>query len=367
MHTSLGQSLGQSPGKKSGVLGAAALTALACAALTSSAQAVPPGPAAEMTLRQAAEARGFVIGGAINANVFDPDAPDLGEGVAREYNLVVTENTMKWGSINNTPGDFNFSLADLFLKYADKNKQILKGHTLVWHEQLPKYVGNIETKEALITEMKNHIIGVVTHFKGKVPIWDVVNESISDTAGNPNPYRENSPFIKLIGPEFIEIAFRTAHEADPAAKLYYNDYNVEGINGKSDAMYQMVKSLLAKGVPINGVGFQTHVDMNFSVEHTRMKENLERFRKLGLDVQLTEVDVELKGDAPMTDKLKKQAQTYGDLLRVCLEVKCNAFIMWGYTDMYSWRSGSKPLIFDMDYKPKPAYFALRDVLLNTPK
>jgi endo-1,4-beta-xylanase len=360
----------QSQSKKSRFLGTAIWTALACAALNSSAQAVPPAPVntvPEMTLRQAAEARGFIIGGAINANVFDPDAPDLGEGVAREYNLIVTENTMKWGPINNSPGEFNFNLADLFLKYADKNKQILKGHTLVWHEQLPKYVNNIETKEALIKEMKDHITGVVSHFKGKIPVWDVVNESISDTSGNPNPYRDNSPFIKLIGPEFIEIAFRTAHAADPDAKLYYNDYNVEGINGKSDAMYEMAKGLLAKGVPIHGVGFQTHVDMNFSVEYSRMKENLERFRKLGLDVQLTEVDVQVKGDAPIAERYAKQAQTYADLLRVCLEVKCNAFVMWGYTDLYSWRSGSKPLIFDVDYKPKPAYFALRDVLINTPK
>lgn len=362
----------QDPSKNSRTLlsKVAILTTCVLGAWVSSAQTVvtPPKtetPKTELSLRQLADARGFLIGGAISATVLDPDSPEYGETVAKEYNVVVTENAMKWSSLNNAPGQFNFTLADLMLKYANAHKQVLRGHTLVWHEQLPRYVGEITDKAALLAALKEHVQGVVTQYKGRIKIWDVVNETISDGPGN--PLRENSPFVKIIGPEFIEMAFRWAHEADPDAKLYYNDYNTEGLNGKSDAVFELVKGLLAKGVPIHGVGFQTHVDMNFSVAASKMRENLERFRKLGLAVQLTEVDVQLKGDAPKAEKLKQQAKVYSDLLTTCLAVKCEAFLVWGVSDQFSWRSSFKPLLFDEDYLPKPAYFALRDVLLNAPK
>ena len=331
---------------------------------TSSAQAVPPLPKGEMTLRELADARGLLIGGAVAAGVLDPDEPDLANGVAREYNVIVTENAMKWVPLNNASGQFNFTLAEFMMNFATKNKQKMRGHTLVWHEQLPRYMGAITDRAEMMAELKDHVQTVVKQFKGRIPIWDVVNEAVSDLPGF--PMRE-TVFTKVIGPEFIEMAFRWAHEADPDAKLFYNDYNTDGINGKSDAVYELVKGLLAKGVPIHGVGFQAHVDINFSVEGSRMRENLERFKKLGLDVQLTEVDVIFRGDAPKAEKLERQAKVYADLMTACLAVKCSAFVMWGFTDLYSWRSTAYPLLFDDDYKPKPAYFALRDVLIKTPR
>lgn len=330
----------------------------------SSAWAVPPKPPAKQTLRQLASARGLLLGGAVSAEVLDPEQVDLSQGVAREYNLIVTENAMKWAPLNNAPGQFNFTLADFLLGYAEKHKQVMRGHNLVWHEQLPRYIAGISGRAELLAEMKNHIQTVVRHFKGRIPMWDVVNEAVSDGEGHP---LRQTPFLKIIGPEYIELAFRWAREADPTAKLYYNDYSTEGINGKSDRVYALVRGLLEKGVPIDGVGFQTHVDSTFSVSDSRMLENLQRFKKLGLDVQLTEVDVPLKGDAPLARKLEQQATVYADLLTTCLAVKCSAFVMWGYTDLYSWRSSGYPLLFDDDYKPKPAYYALQKVLVSAPK
>jgi endo-1,4-beta-xylanase len=169
-----------------------------------------------------------------------------------------------------------------------------------------------------------------------------------------------TPFTKLLGREYIAQAFRWAHEADPNAKLFYNDYSAEGLNAKSDAILELVKSLLADGVPIHGVGFQTHVNSDFDVNAVRMRENLERFKALGLDVQLTEVDVQTRGAPP--EKWQRQAKVYEDLMRVCLSVKCSAFVTWGFTDAYSWRAGSAPLPFDINYQPKPAYFALLEAL-----
>ena len=282
---------------------------------TSSAQAVPPLPKGEMTLRELADARGLLIGGAVAAGVLDPDEPDLADGVAREYNVIVTENAMKWVPLNNASGQFNFTLAEFMMNFAAKNKQKMRGHTLVWHEQLPRYMGAITDRAEMMAELKDHVQTVVKQFKGRIPIWDVVNEAVSDLPGS--PMRE-TVFSKVIGPEFIEMAFRWAHEADPDAKLFYNDYNTDGINGKSDAVYELVKGLLAKGVPIHGVGFQAHVDINFSAEGSRMRENLERFKKLGLDVQLTEVDVIFRGDAPKAEKLERQAKVYADLMTACL-------------------------------------------------
>ena len=333
------------------------LLGLSSAALSGGAQGTAP--AAKPTLRELATARGLLFGGAVNATWFDPNEAGYAEIVKNQFNAVVAENAMKWASLEGSQGNFLFNLSDALVGQAQKNGQIVRGHTLIWHDSVPPWVLKITGKAEMRAAMKDHIFGVMQHFSGKVPLWDVVNEAVTDTSEHG---LRSSPFLNVGGPDYIEQAFRWAHEADPSAKLYYNDYGAEGINGKSDAIYNLVKGLLAKGVPINGVGFQSHLDTSFSVKDSHMQENLQRFRDLGLDVQLTEVDVQFQGDQNAEQQLQKQAQVYGDLMQVCLAVKCSAFIMWGVSDFDSWRAAGTPLIFDDQYNKKPAYNAVYKAL-----
>ena len=334
------------------VLAAAVLSAfLLTPAATTQAGSVP-------TLRSLATARGLLFGGAVNGSLFDPTDPDYARTVKAEYNAVVAENAMKWAALHTSEDGLVFNLADAIVKFAHASGQTVRGHTLIWHDSTAPWLMNIRDRATMRAAMRGHIQGVMKHFAGQVPIWDVVNEAVSDADGHP---LRSSPFLDVGGPDYIEQAFRWAHDADPEARLFYNDYNIEGLNGKSDAVYTLVKGLLAKGVPINGVGFQTHVGTDFSVVGSRMVENLQRFRALGLEVQLTEVDVQFKGNDEKT-QLARQAQVYGELMKACLGVKCSAFMLWGVSDLGSWRAAGRPLIFDEDYQKKPAYDALYRVL-----
>ncbi|WP_420594034.1 endo-1,4-beta-xylanase [Deinococcus sp.] len=321
--------------------------------------ALSGGESQGQTLRSLASARGLLFGGAVNGTLFDPKEPEDARLVATEYNTVVAENAMKWATLQGTQGNFVFNFADAIVARAQANRQTVRGHTLIWHGSVPPWLLNVSDRAQLRAAMQAHIEGVMKHFAGKVPIWDVVNEAISDEPGSP---MRGTQFLKVAGPDYIEQAFRWAHQADPNAKLFYNDYGVEGLNSKSDAMYTLVKNLLAKGVPIDGVGFQSHLDVDFSVAGSKMQQNLQRFRDLGLEVQLTEIDVQFKTSGDDAGQLAKQAQVYGDLMNACLSVKCSAFIMWGVSDFDSWRAAGRPLIFDEDYQKKPAYDALFKVL-----
>jgi GH35 family endo-1,4-beta-xylanase len=312
------------------------------------------------SLRALATAKGVNIGVAVGPTLFDEFEPEYAETLAKEFNMVVPENAMKWSAVQPAPDQFVFALPDAIVKIAQKNKQKIRGHTLMWHEQLPTWVLQITDRDAMIAALKNHIQTEVKHFKGQIDTWDVVNEAISDSGG-----LRNTPFLKTIGKEYFELAFRWAHEADPDAKLFYNDYNTDGINRKSDDVYELVKDLKAKGVPITGVGFQAHIDAGFNVVSQRVLENYKRFRDLGLEIQITELDVQTNSSYPASEHLTRQAGVYADLMRICLEVKCSAFMMWGLTDAHSWRAGRSPLIFDSSYQPKPAYDALIRVLQET--
>lgn len=304
------------------------------------------------TLKQAAQARGLLIGGAVGATLFDDLDPDYADTVAREFSVIVSENGMKWKALEGTQNEFVYGLADATVDWAVKRGMKVRGHTLVWHDSAPAWVYQLRTAPEMRAAMKNHIEQVMTHFGDRVLTWDVVNEAVSDAPGH--PLRANNPFA-LAGPDFIEASFRWARAANPRAKLYYNDYSAEGLNGKSDAIYALVKGLLARGVPIDGVGFQGHVNSSFSVKDSGMLENLRRFRALGLDIQLTEVDVTLPAGGATPANLARQAQVYRDLMTACVTVKCSAFVMWGVNDTSSWRAGGKPLLFDENYAKKPAY------------
>ena len=267
-----------------------------------------------------------------------------------EFNSVTPENEMKWDAVESTRNSFNFSAADQIVSHAQSKGMKVRGHTLVWHSQLPGWVSGLAASD-LRTAMNNHITQVMTHYKGKIHSWDVVNEAFQDGSSGA---RRSSPFQDKLGNGFIEEAFRTARATDPAAKLCYNDYNTDGVNAKSTAVYNMVKDFKARGVPIDCVGFQSHFNSASPVP-SDYQANLQRFADLGVDVQITELDIEGSGSS--------QATSYSNVVKACLAVsRCTGITVWGITDKYSWRASGTPLLFDGNYTKKAAYTAVLTAL-----
>ncbi len=328
-------------------------------ALTTSESTLVP---TSISLRSLAKSHNLWVGAAAshlwNENLYT-------ETLAREFDLLTPENAMKFNSLHPTLYRYNFDAADMLVEFAEKNDMQVRGHTLVDHNQLASWLLEGDwTRDELVRILQDHVTTVVEHYKGQVVAWDVVNEAVADD-GN---LRENI-WLTGIGPEYIDMAFHWAHQADPDALLFYNDYNGEGLGTKSNAIYALVQQLLQRGVPIHGVGLQMHVSVNSFPKSQDIAVNMERLSTLDLDVHITEMDVRIQ--APPTNKdLTKQADIYRDTLRVCLSVQnCKAFIMWGFTDLYSWipshfEGWDAALIFDKSYQPKPAYNALIAELSN---
>ncbi|WP_406151374.1 endo-1,4-beta-xylanase [Streptomyces sp. NBC_01012] len=315
-----------------GVLAAAGVVALA-----GSAQAAGE-------LGDAAAASGRYFGTAVAANHLGE--ADYASTLDAQFGSVTPENEMKWDAVESSRDSFNFSAADQIVSHAQGQGMKVRGHTLVWHSQLPGWVNGLGADD-LRSVMNNHITQVMTHFKGEIDSWDVVNEAYEDGSTGA---RRSSPFQDTLGDGFIEEAFRTARTVDADAKLCYNDYNTDGRNAKSDAVYDMVKDFKERGVPIDCVGFQSHFNSNSPVP-SDYQANLQRFADLGVDVQITELDIEGSGSA--------QAQNYTQVVDACLAVtRCTGLTVWGVTDKYSWRSSGTPLLFDGDYNKKPAYDAV---------
>ncbi|MFE3518027.1 endo-1,4-beta-xylanase [Streptomyces sp. NPDC059166] len=302
------------------------------------------GAEAAGALGDAAAAKGRYFGTAVAAN-------HLGEAqyastLDAQFDSVTPENEMKWDAVESSRNSFSFSAADQIVSHAQSKGMKVRGHTLVWHSQLPGWVGGLGATD-LRSAMNNHITQVMTHYKGKIHSWDVVNEAFQDGGSGA---RRSSPFQDKLGDGFIEEAFRTARTVDADAKLCYNDYNTDGQNAKSNAVYAMVKDFKARGVPIDCVGFQSHFNSNSPVP-SDFQANLQRFADLGVDVQITELDIEGSGSA--------QAANYTKVVNACLAVtRCKGMTVWGVTDKYSWRSSGTPLLFDGDYNKKPAYDAV---------
>jgi endo-1,4-beta-xylanase len=246
----------------------------------------------------------------------------------------------------------------------------IHGHNLVWDQALPAWITHGHfTRTQLATILRDHIMTVVNRYRGKVAMWDVVNEAL-DANGNP----VHSIWWQVIGPDYIADAFIWAHEADPQAQLFYNDYGGEGLGAKSNAVYNLVKGLIQSGVPINGVGLQMHIGTSASSASLQdVEQNIQRLGALGLKVEITEMDVDVTVPTSNPDDaqvLTGEAQVYYNELEACLAEKaCEGFSMWGFTDLYSWLNANvppgrqaAPLIFDRTYHPKLAYYALLRVL-----
>jgi endo-1,4-beta-xylanase len=319
------------------------------------------------TLRSLAADHQLYIGAAVAVQPLQSDESYL-EVLTREFNAVVPENAMKFEVVHPHPDDYNFQPADAIVDLAKANGMKVRGHTLVWHHQLPDWVtAEPLTRDQAIEILHDHIETVVGHFRGQVADWDVVNEVLDEDG----TLRETI-WRKAIGPEYIAMAFRWAHAADPQAKLFYNNYGGEMQGPKADAAYALVKQLQQDGVPIDGAGFQMHVGLGRSPAPAAVAANMRRLNELGLEVQITEMDVQLQtGTGTEAQKWQAQAEIYRDMLQTCVEAdNCHTFMMWGFTDRYSWIPGytgnpDSPLIFDRDYQPKPAFDRLMEVL-STP-
>ena len=321
-----------------------------------------------------AEPSGLLIGTAVAPAALKAEAPYRAT-LAKDFGIVTPENAMKWGPIHPGRNRYDFAKADQIVAFARAHGQQVHGHNLAWHSQNPDWLTNgTFTRDELIQILHDHISTVVGHFKGRIALWDVVNEAIESDGS-----LRQTVWSKGIGPDYLELAFTFAHEADPAAKLYYNDFGLELGGPKTDAVYNLVRDLKNKGVPIDGVGFQTHLINGASPPAAKFQPILQRFAELGLDVAVTEFDdaVKLTDGQASAAALEQQAVTYRGYLGVCLAVvRCRSFTIWGFTDKHSWIPDFLPgygaaLPLDENYQPKPADQAmvaeLRSVAPSAPK
>jgi endo-1,4-beta-xylanase len=325
------------------------------------------------TLREYADRAGLLVGAAVNPALLGEEA--YASTLAREFNMVEPENALKWAAVRPSRGVFNFGPGDRVVAFAREHRMKVRGHCLVWGKYNPAWLSKGGfTPPQLSRLLREHITRVVRHYRGQVFAWDVVNEAFDARGGMEHSIWYDAPGVSLggRGTAYIEQAFRWARAADPDALLFYNDYDAEGLNAKSDAVYAMVKDFKRRGVPIDGVGLQTHV-FNLSTEGIKsMEANIARLAALGVEVHVTEMDVGLPLDARgrlvNPADLARQADIYRFAASACLsQPRCTAFQTWGFTDKYTWipgyTKGSKgePLPFDRDYKPKPAYESLLEV------
>jgi endo-1,4-beta-xylanase len=336
---------------------AGAVTAVVVAASTAAAGALiaaGPATAANAPLRQLAEAKSKYFGTALTqSNLSNATLT----GVAgTQFDMVTPGNEMKWDTTEPSNGTFNFGPGDQIVAFATAHNQRVRGHNLVWHSQLPSWVSSLPLNQVQ-GAMETHITTEATHYKGEVYSWDVVNEPFNDDG----TFRQDVFYNAFGGGEqYIADAIRTAHAADPNAKLYINDYNIEGTGTKSNAMFSLAQTLLQQGVPLNGIGFESHFILG-QVPST-MQANMQRFANLGLDVAVTELDDRIQLPAS-TANLQQQASDYSAVVTDCLNVtRCVGVTQWGVGDADSWIpsffSGfGAATMYDNNYQPKPAYFA----------
>jgi endo-1,4-beta-xylanase len=349
----------------------------------------------EQTLREAADAHGLLVGTAVRPAQLSEEA--YASTLAREFNMLEPEDALKWEVVHPEQQSFDFSQADQVVEFAIRNKMKVRGHTLVWHHQNPKWLsqGNFTSHE-LAQLLEQHIKTVVGHYRGKILAWDVVNEAFDElhpgtlrstiwrdqpgiaTASSFEPRAASNlarSELEARSPQqaysYIERCFRWAHEADPHALLFYNEAEAETMNAKSDAIYAMVHDFRQRGVPIDGVGFQMHI-ANLHADVASISANINRFTALGVQVHITEMDVALPVDAngnARPEDLQLQADIYREIATACVSHPgCTAIQTWGFTDKYSWigshakHAQGAALPFDRNYRAKPAYLALRNTL-----
>ena len=310
-------------------------------------------------LKDAASASGRLVGAAVKSAL-------LGDArysavLGRHFNYVTAEYEMKWATIGQRPGAEDFSGGDAIAGYAASRGMQLKGHALIWHGSVPMWVPALSAAD-LRTAFENHIRSVAGHYRGRVLAWDVVNEAVADDGSG----LRDTIFRQKLGDRYIADAFRLAREADPQALLFYNDYSGEGLNAKSNRIYDLVSGLLAQGVPVDGVGLQMHISATNPPADTSIAANMRRLAALGLLVNISEMDVRVR-DVPGTlqTRLDVQKSVYRSIVAVCVaEPRCHAVTFWGFTDAQTWITAQfgpdNPLLFDEQYAAKPAFYGVLD-------
>jgi len=331
------------------------------------------------SLKAHAAARGLLTGCAVNAKLFREDE-SFRNLLAEQYSIVVPENCLKWGTLRPTADTYNFTDADSLVSFAEAHGMKMRGHNFVWHEALPKWFVGTVNKDNAQKFLVDHIHTVGGRYKGKIHSWDVVNEAIWIPDGRPDGLRSSSPWFQMLGPEYLDLAFRTAREADPTALLTYNDYGIEydtDEDGKKRAaVLALLRRMKKDNVPLDALGIQSHIQaVGKSGFSKGVRELLSGAKDLGLQVFLTELDVKDDGvtldDTAERDKIV--AEVYRSYLTAALDgPEVKAVLTWGASDKNTWlNNGTKfrkqhpdrlqrPLPFDPDYAPAPAFFAMRE-------
>eukprot|EP00727_Mastigamoeba_balamuthi_P001221 m51a1_g11096 putative endo- -beta-xylanase (530) ;mRNA; r:37643-40363 len=277
----------------------------------------------------------------------------------KHFSITTAENECKMDATEPSNGKFSFTACDSILSHAQAHNMKFRGHALVWHSQVPAWMKILGTAAAKKQAMIDHIKGVLAHYKGKVYAWDVVNEAVDDSGTKLRD--KDSNWYPAIS-DFIDVAFTTARAADPSTKLFYNDYGADSYTStKATYIYNMVKSMKQRGIPIDGVGFQMHLGTSWTVSEEDHRKNFQRFADLGLEVHLTELDVSSSGSSDW----QKQAETYSRAAKACMAVsKCKSFEVWGVVDQYSWLGSAKTgLLWDSSYAAKPATCSVLNAFL----
>ncbi len=309
----------------------------------------------------------FPIGAAVNPNTL----VSASELLKTHFKSLTSENHMKFMNIQPEENVYTFEEADKLIEFAEANNKIVRGHTLVWHNQTPEWVftenGQLASRETVLRRMKDHISTVLGRYKGKIVAWDVVNEAVTDSG---EVALRESKWLQTIGEDYIAKAFEFAHEADPNALLFYNDYN-ESSPEKCEKIYHLVKSLLEKDVPIHGIGLQAHWNL-YGPSLENIRAAIERYASLGVQLHITEMDVSVfeHGDKrtdltqPTDEMMELHQQRYEQFFSIFREYRdvISNVTFWGVADDYTWLDdfpvkGRKnwPLVFDANHQPKPAF------------
>ena len=372
-------------------MGSRSLTAIALATALVCVAAEPTSkPAAAPTTAPAVPQTGpvirdvyqkhFLIG---TAGDFPGNYSDIEKALARDhFNVVTPENCMKPAVVHPQEDTWRFERSDALVKFCEENGLAIHGHTLVWHAQTGDWFFSGGDKAVITERLRNHIHTLVGRYKGKLQGWDVVNEAISDRPGEAENLR-NSQWLQTLGPGFLGLAFQFAHEADPKAKLYYNDYSIE-TGAKHESSMILLRRLIKEGAPIHGVGIQGHWRTD-TVPYDAIDRAIADYASLGLKVSITELDVTIRGASggqfgpgpgfgrgrfvstpASTEDLKAQADAYAKLFRIFVKHKdaIERVTFWGLSDRRTWRFGQHPLIFDANNQRKLCYLSITDVLLS---
>ena len=299
------------------------------------------------------------LGAAVWWRNFDPPLQAL---ATRDFDSITSENDLKMDSVQPERGRFDFRAADALVAFARANGMELRGHTLVWGNQLPRWLTNPVvpwTRAELLAILEDHIRTVVGRYRGQIAEWDVVNEAIDEDGA----YTRNF-WLRNIGPEYIELAFRWARAADRGAKLFYNDFGNEVENGRAEATRRLVSDLRGRGVPIDGVGVQRHAAVADTLTTADLVRSLRSYARLGVSVRITEMDVVVPAGDARPGVLRAQARVFRRTAEACRRVRaCTGLTVWGLTDPLSWRGAeARALLFDGNALAKPAFFAVREAL-----